>query len=127
MKKVVNKGYTLSVVSWENDGDNYNTQTKTVETLQEAKVWYNMMQLCMSTLSNTSEFATKQKEIIINFMKENHKVLLPKEEYISDLIYAFTDLSGQLLGYSEYYQCRVCESCTVTYSEKDIFVEEIKF
>ena len=42
----IKKGYTLTVTSWENDGDYYNTKSKTVETLEEAKVWWNMMQLC---------------------------------------------------------------------------------
>ena len=127
MKKVVSKGYTITVVSWENDGDNYNNNSKTVETLEEAKAWYNMMKLCESTLSNTDKFTTKQKEIVINFMEKNHKALLPKNKNIGDLIYVFEDLASELLGYSEYYKCRVCESCTVTYSPEDIFVKEIKF
>ena len=36
MVKVVNKGYTLSVTSWENDGDNYKTESKTFDTKEEA-------------------------------------------------------------------------------------------
>lgn len=35
-KKIVNKGYTLEVVSWENDGDNYRTKHLTVPTKEEA-------------------------------------------------------------------------------------------
>ena len=31
MKTVVKKGYTLEVTSWENDGDNYRTEFKTVQ------------------------------------------------------------------------------------------------
>jgi hypothetical protein len=31
----IKKGYTLTVTSWENDGDYYNTKSKTVETLEE--------------------------------------------------------------------------------------------
>ena len=27
-KKIASKGYTLECVSWENDGDNYNTKTQ---------------------------------------------------------------------------------------------------
>lgn len=35
-KKVISKGYTLEIVSWENDGDNYNTINHTVKSLEEA-------------------------------------------------------------------------------------------
>jgi hypothetical protein len=38
MKKIINKGYTLTVVSWENDADNYKTISKTVQTKEESKV-----------------------------------------------------------------------------------------
>lgn len=145
MKKAINKGYTLTVVSWENDGDNYNTKSKTVQTKEEAKVWYDLMQLCKSknnqpkniiTLGNTyGGFNEKEKEVAINFLKEHYKILLPNDDieqnrdddYEDQLIYWFTDLAGQLLGYGEDYACRVMESCTITYSPEDIYVEEIKF
>ena len=137
--KVVSKGYTLTVVSWENDGDNYNTKTKTVQTEEEAKVWWNMMQLCKSknhskeniTLGNTyNGFNSKQKEIAINFLKENHKILLPDdniEENEDNLVDWFCDLAGELLGHGENYACRVMETTTVTYSSEDIYVDEITF
>ena len=34
---VVEEGYTIKVVSWENDGDHYSTKTYTVMTEDEAK------------------------------------------------------------------------------------------
>ena len=43
MIKIVNKGYTISVTSWENDGDNYATKSLTVETIKEAQ---NIHKLC---------------------------------------------------------------------------------
>ena len=35
--KVINKGYTITVTSWENDGDYYQTNTMTVQTEEEAR------------------------------------------------------------------------------------------
>jgi hypothetical protein len=35
-KKVISKGYTLEVTSWENDGDNYCTKMNTYNTKEEA-------------------------------------------------------------------------------------------
>ncbi len=35
--KIASKGYTLYVSSWENDGDNYQNKTVTVETEEEAR------------------------------------------------------------------------------------------
>lgn len=131
---VVKKGYTLTVVSWENDGDNYNTITKTVDTIEEAKVWWNMMQLCSNgseTLGNSyGEFSRKQQKIAIDFMNENRSILIPLEDRIVDdemLVDWFCDLAGELLGHSEYYACRVMDSCKVTYSPVDIEVEDVKF
>lgn len=41
-KKVISKGYTVEVTSWENDGDNYRTKTCTYETLEEASAVKHM-------------------------------------------------------------------------------------
>jgi hypothetical protein len=148
---VVKKGYTLTVVSWENDGDHYNTNTKIVETVEEAEAYYNLMQLCKSKnrgigLGNSSNFSAAQKQLIIDFFKENPILLydyfkqsnveeffkknlevekgeLDEEEYVE----YFQDITCDLLGSSEYYACRVMESCTVTYSPEDIYLEEIQF
>jgi hypothetical protein len=134
----INKGYTLTVTSWENDADYYNTKSKTVATLEEAKVWYEMMQLCKSEnnqpagvikLGNTHDgFNSKQKEVVKDFMKRHHKILVPGDDIEANednLEYWFCDLSGELLGHSEYYMCRVMESCVVTYSPVDVIPEII--
>ena len=136
----IKKGYTLTVVSWENDADNYNTKSKTVATKEEAKVWYDMMQLCQSKdnkpkgvikLGNSYEkFNTEQEEVAKEFLKTHHKILLPEDDIESNednLIDWFCDLAGELLGNSENYRCRVMESCTVTYSPVDVTPEIITF
>ena len=129
----INKGYTLTVTSWENDADNYNTKSKTVATLEEAKVWYEMMLLCKSKnnqpsgvvkLGNTcGGFNSKQKEVAEQFIKKHHKILVPDdniEDNEDNLADWFCSLAGELLGYSEDYACRVMESCIVTYSPVDV-------
>lgn len=134
MIKVINKGYTLTVTSWENDGDNYNTLSKTVATKEEAKVWYNMMEVCSSAnLGNEcDEFDEDQKEAITEFMNSNHEALMSQEDWdeiedYDDLETWFLDFVNELLGVSEYYLCRVVESVVITYSPEDIYLEEIKF
>lgn len=143
-KLIVKKGYTLTVSSWENDGDASQTLSKTVETVEEAQVWWDMMQLCKSqnqsrgigkiTLGNTYDgFNDKQEKIAIKFIQENHKILLPEDdingEDVDDetLVDWFCELSSELLGSSEDYACRVMEKCVVTYSPEDVFLDEVIF
>jgi hypothetical protein len=137
---VVNKGYTLTVVSWENDGDYYNTKSKTVDTKEEAEALYNLMLMCQSKnsrypgddsivlLGNTCDgFSNRQKQAIIDFFKAHP--ILADEDVVDedDYMDMFYDYSYSLLGGSEWYSCRVMEKCTVTYSSDTISVEEIKF
>ena len=136
----IKKGYTLTVKSWENDADYPQTKSKTVATLEEAKVWWNMMQLCKSycnqpkgvvMLGNSFDgFNKQQEEVAINFLKEHHEMLLPGdniEENEDNLVDWFCELAGELLGYGEDYACRVMESCIVTYSDVDVNHEVINF
>lgn len=147
MKKVINKGYTLTVTSWENDADNYNKESITVDNKEEAKALYELMKLCTSKnnlpegtirLGNTGEngFNAQQIDLLYNFFKNNpillkepleNKESMDEDEfmdYIQDLFYQAED---GLLGSSEYYTCRVMEECIITYSPKDIYLEEIIF
>ncbi len=150
--KVINKGYTLKVISWENDGDNYKTNFKTVDTLEKAEMLYKLMQLCVSKnnqpknvikLGNSTEFSSEQIQLIIYFFNNypaQLKDYLEKydisDEELSDMdedektdfyVDMFYEIAGDLLGSSEYYDCRVMESCTVTYSPEDIYLEEVIF
>ncbi len=135
----IKKGYTLTVKSWENDGDNSQTLSKTVDTIEEAKVWYDMMKLCESQnnqpagvvkLGNSyGGFSIKQQAVAIEFMETNFSILCPGEHFeeVEDASDWFRDLAGELLGYGEDYDCRVMESCVVTYSPVDVIPEIINF
>ena len=136
-KKVVSKGYTITVVSWENDGDNYNTNSLTVDSLTKAKALHELMMLCRSEnnrrdgaigLGNSMGFNARQNQAIIDVFK-NNPVLYENQRIVNDdsYLHLFSDIRYELLGPSEYYACRVMDSCTVTFSDKDIYVERIDF
>lgn len=138
-KIVVNKGYTITVISWENDGDNYNTKSITVDTIEKAKAYYDLMQLCKSKnnqkpgvikLGNSTEFSGKQEKVIVEFLKAN-LVLLEGDDVNNatddQFISWFGDIISELLGSSEYYQCRVMEQCEIIYSPENVLIKEIKF
>ena len=87
-KLVVNKGYTITVVSWENDGDNHKTVSKTVTTYEKAEALYYLMLLCISKnnqpkgvirLGNTGDegFNEQQIDLLYDFFKTS-PILLEK-------------------------------------------------
>ena len=147
MRKVINKGYTLTVTSWENDADNYKTNSTTVDSKEKARVLYDLMQLCVSKnnqpkgvirLGNTPEEGFDKNQIILleQFFKENHilsqesldnKDNMSKDDWRDYITTMFYEIEDGLLGSSEYYACRVMDSCVVTYSPEDVYLEEIKF
>jgi len=141
--KVVSKGYTITCTSWENDGDNYNTKSMVVESKDEAEAIYKMCTdlFCSENskskgIGNSNELDSSVKKRIIKFFKEypslldadQYRELIEiededdEEDFYSDVC---SDWAYELLGSSEYYYCRVAEKTTVTYSETDIFVEQI--
>lgn len=148
--KVVSKGYTIRVVSCENDGDHYATNSMIVQTKEEAKAWYELMMFC-KPFGNDIGFKKLYKNIeeIIEFMKTHRQLFrlkdidfeIPKDileaglQFIYEedpsnfkhLMYKFNDTASELLGGSDFYSMRVMKSCIVTYSPKDIYVEEVKF
>lgn len=171
--KFVSKGYTLGVVSWENDGDNCRTQHLTVETKEEALAVKHLcenlfqsnydhltignkmddeMEECMLIaaryllenpfLLNLSKKTQKpqdlEKEVRLEYEEELKKdssltweELLPEYlEQKEDLVEEWwnnclSDYNYKLLGGSEYYFSRVCESVKILYSPEDVYLEEV--
>jgi hypothetical protein len=119
---VIEKGYTIEVTSWENDGDNYNTESMTVETLEEARRIYRV---CNELFKSDDEggvgnsMSGESEEVIEEYIENNPELKLTERE--------IRDLSYDLMGSSEYYDYRVCESVSVTYSPEDIYLEKIEF
>ena len=138
--KVVSRGYTITVKSWENDADNYSTGSITLQSKELVKVYYDLMKLCESCnnqpegviyLGNTyEEFTSEQLEVLVSFLK-NKPILFDDEDDLDswendDFIDYFGDMTRELLGSSDFL-CRVCESVVVTYSEEDIYLDLIEF
>lgn len=137
MKKIINKGYTLTVVSWENDGDNYRTKSMTVDTKEQAQAIHKMCTTLFLSRNKggignlMSDDYSEAEELIVPFMKNNlcllEKYDVPYDADNKTLINICNEYNYALMGGSECYYSRVCESCTVTYSPEDIFLEEITF
>ena len=118
---VIEKGYTLTVTSWENDGDNYRTESMTVETLEEAR---KIHKICTELFKSDeggvgNSMDGESEEAIEEYIENNPELNLTEGE--------IRDLSYDLMGSSEYYDYRVCESVSVTYSPEDIYLEKIEF
>lgn len=136
MKKVISKGYTITVISWENDGDNYRTKSITVDNIEEAKAISEMCETIFISCNNgesgignmMDDEGDDAKEVILPFMKEN-PVLWEGKKNPSDeeLIGICMEINYNLMGGSECYFSRVMERCDVTYSKEDIFLEIINF
>jgi hypothetical protein len=142
--KVVSKGYTVTCTSWENDGDNYNTKSMVVESKDEAEAIYKMCTILFQSenrtnskgIGNSNDLDSSVKGKIVKFFKQypnlldedQHRELIEiededeEEDFYSDIC---SNWAYELLGNSEYYYCRVAEKTTVTYSETDIFVNQI--
>lgn len=134
--KVVSKGYTITVVSWENDGDNYNTNSIVIEDKDTALAIAKMARELFVSGSNNGkgigntndgdEFGANRK--IISYLEDNPNTFEDQsnmdEEELIDLCMSY---NYSLLGASEYYYSRVLEKITLTYSETDINLQEIKF
>ena len=134
MIKVVNKGYTLTVTSWENDGDNYRTKSTVFQDKDEAIKVAKMCQELFVGGSNggggigNNDERDGPEETILEYLEENPDFFNNQSEIEDDmLIDKIMDINYNVMGGSEYYYSRVFESATLTYSPEDIYLEEISF
>ena len=134
-KLIVSKGYTLSVTSWENDGDNYKTNSITVESKELAMA---IARLCKTVFASSSngeggignlmeDDEEEANEVILPYMQSHPELYLDKKNPSEEnLINICMNYNQKLMGGSEYYFSRVFESCSLTYSPEDVFLEEIE-
>ena len=129
MKKVVSKGYTITVNSWENDGDNYQNHSNTVNTLEEVKQLSKVLPDLFLSLNrnglvgNANDESDFDAEEVIKYMKR-HPNLIPKGY---DEMDAVNNLHEYYMGTpSEHFLYRVFNSMSVVYSPEDIYLEEIE-
>lgn len=123
--KIANKGYTLYVSSWENDGDNYQNKSVIVETEEEAR---KIVFIC-ETLFQSSDcdelaignmaYYDDPDSVIADYIDKYPELNTSPEE--------INTLASKLLGNSEFYTYRVCESVVVAYCPEDVYAEQITF
>ena len=137
-KKVVKKGYTISVTSWENDADNYQTHEFNTKDIIEVMAVVRLAKLHTSYHSSdgvgNSSCSSVVPDRIINFMKEN-LILMKKsgialencseEDRNEIMIETFNEISWEIMGSSEDYDYRVYSKHDVIFSKEDIFVDKI--
>lgn len=138
--KVVSKGYTLSVESWENDGDNYKTNELIFESKELAIA---VARLCRdlfcsgpggignsdgSDVDFDSPETDDVHKTIIDYMKAHPELYeFVKEPSESELVEICMNYNKSLMDSSEYYYSRVFDSASLTYSPEDTYLEIIEF
>ena len=134
-QKVISKGFTLSVTSWENDGDNYATEQLTFESKDLSIA---VARLCRDLFKSKNNSATKGignsgnsnsvHNVIVDYMKAHPELYeLIENPSESDLVEVCMNYNYRLMGSSEYYYSRVFESASLTYSPEDIYLQTIQF
>lgn len=134
-QQVISKGYTLSVTSWENDGDNYATNSTTFDSKELAVAVARMCMDLFQSINNSKSKGigntcdrSEATDLILEYMKKHPELYQDKNKTTDkDLIDICMEYNGDLLGGSEYYYSRVCESCSITYSPEDVYLETIDF
>lgn len=129
---VIPAGYRLTVVSWENDRDNYNTEV--IEGLSKPKCAL-YVDLCKALKNDAFDSDDRLCNMYDPSEKEIEKVTLTLQEIINshnidedededeiDPIEYLSDLG--LSGQSEYLT-RVCDSFNVEYLPHDIIMEDV--
>jgi hypothetical protein len=122
---IIKKGYTLEVISCENDGAFFSKNSIVLDNLEEIEAYVNFLKLITDNdLGNSyqDDFDNKQKENIVNFINLNQH-LLSKEKLTTnvDCLGLFHDIKYTLLGNSDDYLCRDVVSYIVTYSPEDVY------
>lgn len=134
---IYKKGYLLKIVSWENDADNYKTIDVLVDNKEKALAF---MAFCLGPLhrdnthtekgiGNTHEYdldetITEKLKVFIEsnpYWKE-----LYKDSSDEDIYEKFSELAYDLVGGSDFYKFRVCESCKLYEVKEDVYLETIE-
>lgn len=131
--RTIPAGYILTVISWENDGDNYNTVQLEGLSKAEARFKFDLADLCTGEFSNTYyEYRDDNKafeEACVAVLKK-HREFVEKAigESIEELKYPM-DFMSELLGdlglVSEHFFPRVAEKITVEYIPAAIEIEDV--
>jgi hypothetical protein len=128
---VIKAGYRITVTSWENDADNYNT--KTLGGLNEHEAGYHVDLLKLIAGSHCSDetvfgnmYEPEDSEVeafekAVTEVLEKHKKLEVEYDPLDiaiDMLYKYT-------GGSEDYLTRVVESIVVEFVPHEIIIEDV--
>lgn len=133
-KTLFKKGIYLEVHSWENDGDYSQKNTKRVDSIEEAKALKHLVETLGASdhgrglgIGNFGDHELEEAESniweyfnqnpwVIKALRDDHESYFDEEGNLKsdkktkDYMYDIAiDRLGDLLGYSEYYICRVCD------------------
>lgn len=128
--KIINKGYTITVDSYENDGDNHQSHSLTVDTMNDVKTIDSFLKLCEKIGNAYEDFEKGDLPKIEKFVKEHPDLLYFADQYLEDPYdhrEIFLNVAYQLVGCSsDDYILRYPEKWTIVYSDKNVYLEEIK-
>lgn len=132
-EKILTKGYTLKIISWENDGDNRRTIEYHTEDLEKAKSIKHMCDYLFGacyheTNSNygigNSSCESDYEYRLNRYVEDYPELFITEKGEITKYPYDWaSDWAWELMRGSEYYDFRVCESCIILYSPEDIYVK----
>jgi hypothetical protein len=145
MEPLYRKGYLVRILSWENDGDNYNTQEYNTDTEQDARAVVEFCALFSRANPNTigniydphweSEERTHAHSVILEFHKSHPGFMdvdttsAENDAYSEDdyIVEAYLDFAYDLgLRGGEFFT-RVCESVEVFRIPEDVLVEKMEW
>jgi len=129
-KVVVEKGYTIEVVSWENDGDNYRTKTMTVGNKDYALAVFDMCKVLFNDdydigIGNMVDGENDEASSKIIAYVSDKPIITKGAKTNTEKVDLVLDINCDLLGPSDFYISRVFESGSIVYSPKDVILEVI--
>lgn len=138
---IIPAGYRITVVSWENDADNYNTETVEGYSELEAKFAVELFK-AFSSCNNRSNRGIgnlsgrdgdqEKYDSTIQEIVSRHPIALVSEGFkdyftpSADGYHGYSEYLHEIgLGGTEYSISRVCESVKVEYVAQDIYIEDV--
>lgn len=119
---IIKKGYRVTVVSWENDADNYNTKSCDGLSKKGAQFDVDMLALLQGGRGFGNMYQPKDSEL--KKFKEAIAEVAQKHDEVSFDIDAAMDLYYDYCGGSEFYT-RFVEKITVEFIPEEIHIQDV--
>ena len=127
----IKAGYRITVTSWENDADNYKTET--VDGLDESTVKYHVDLLKLIEGSHCNDKTVfgnlyEPRDSEVEAFEKAATEVLQKHGKLEDRYEPLdiaVDIISEYTGYSDGYMTRVAESIVVEYVPQEIIIEDV--